>query len=194
MNDILNNIIARRSIRSYSTKQIPDVSLADLINAGIYAPSGGNSQSRIFTVLQKTNLLEDLNEAVKEAFLNMNVDKMTYKSKISGKQASIDPRYSFYYYAPTLIIVSNDRKYSNAMADCSVALENIFLVAHSLDLGSCWINQLAWFCDEPKVRMILTELGIPKNYIVCGSASIGYSSGNIPHARSKKEGTVDIIK
>lgn len=194
MNDVLNNITTRRSIRSYSTKQIPDEFLDIIINAAIYAPSGGNSQSRIFTVLQNTSILDTLNENIRKAFLNMSVDETTYKSKASGKIASLNPKYNFYYHAPTLIIVSNDREHSNAMADCSVSLENIFLASHSLDLGSCWINQLAWFCDQPKVRNILTKLGIPENYIVCGAAAVGYSSIDLPNARSKKEGTVNIIK
>ena len=91
-------------------------------------------------------------------------------------------------------LVSNDRDYSNSMADCSVALENILLSAHSMGLGACFINQLTWFCDDKGVRNILTDIGIPENYIVCGSASIGYNSSLNPKKAPTIQGNVDIIR
>ena len=45
--------------------------------------------------------------------------------------------------------------------DCACALENIFLAAKSLGIGSCWINQLGQTCDDPDVRAFLTKLGVP---------------------------------
>lgn len=46
--------------------------------------------------------------------------------------------------------------------DCACALQNIFLAAKSLGIGSCWINQLGQTCDDPDVRAFLTGLGIPE--------------------------------
>ncbi len=89
--------------------------------------------------------------------------------------------------------MSNDRQYLNVMADSLLALQKIFLAAHSLHIGSCWINQLAWFSDEPAIR-VLTTFGIPKNYKVYGAAALGYISGNQPKAAPRKEGTVSIIR
>jgi nitroreductase len=194
MNEVIENILTRRSVRMYKEEQISDSDLNVIIEAAKYAPSGGNSQSWNFTVLQNKDKLEKLNSLVREAFKNMMVDDNTYRSKKSGKIAAENSNYNFYYHAPTLIIVSNDRNYSNAMADSSVALENIFLTAHSLDLGSCWINQIAWFCDDPKIREQLTDFGIPENYVVCGAAVVGYSSGNEIKGTPRKDITVNIIR
>lgn len=48
------------------------------------------------------------------------------------------------------------------MEDCTMALQNIFLAAQSLGLGSCYNNQLHWRRDDPSVRAYLFELDIPK--------------------------------
>ena len=38
-------------------------------------------------------------------------------------------------------------------------MENIFLTAQSLGLGSCYINQLHWLRNDVNVRDYLSELG-----------------------------------
>ena len=50
--------------------------------------------------------------------------------------------YCCYYHAPTLVIVSNEPTQWWAGMDCACAIENMFLAAQSLGIGSCWINQL----------------------------------------------------
>lgn len=194
MNEILQNLLTRRSIRTYQKEQISDTELKTVIEAAQYAPSGGNSQTRYFTVVQNEERLKQLNTLVREAFKSLIVDSSTYRSKVKGKRAAQSDNYNFYYNAPTLIILSDDREYANAMADCSAALQNILLAAHSLHIGSCWINQLTWFGDEPAIREVLTTLGIPKNYKVCGAAALGYNAGNQPQAALRREGTVNIIR
>ena len=79
------------------------------------------------------------------------------------------------------------------MADCSLALQNIFLAAQSLGLGSCYINQLHWLRDDPGVRAYLFELGIPKEHTICSSAAVGFKAVESP-APSRKEGTIHIIR
>jgi len=194
MNEVLKNILTRRSIRAYTKEQIVETELEAIIEAAKYAPSGGNSQSWHFTIVQNIEKLQLLNTGVRHSFKNLILDDTTYRSKRTGKKAAENSNYNFYYHAPTLIIVSNDRDYSNAMADSSVALQNIFLAAHSLHIGSCWINQLTWFGDEPAIREVLTTFGIPENYKVCGAAALGYVLGNQPKAAPRKEGTVSVIK
>lgn len=192
--EVLQNILTRRSIRKYTDRQVGDEDLATVLKAGQYAPSGGNSQSWLFTVLQDQRKLEQLNEYIRLAFARVEVDETTYKSIRSGKIAARNESYSFYYHAPTLVIVSNEADYGNAMADSACALENMLLAAQALNLGACWINQVRWFDRDPKVRKLLTELGIPEKHRICGSMSLGYRDGEIPAAPKRRENTVTIIK
>jgi nitroreductase len=154
MNEVLENILTRRSVRSFKSEQIKDEELDLLLKAGTYAPSGMNKQSWQFTVIQNKSKIEALAKVIRETL---------------GR----DEGYNF-YAPPTLILLSNDKTNPNGLADCSCALENIFLMANSLKIGSCWINQLKTICDKDSVRALLTNFDIPENHIVWGMAAIGY--------------------
>ena len=69
--------------------------------------------------------------------------------------------------------------------DNACALENIFLAAHSMGLGTVWINQLSDTCDVPEVRAVLTEFGVPENHKVFGIAAIGYAAAETPVKEKK---------
>ncbi|WP_312199175.1 nitroreductase family protein [Anaerospora hongkongensis] len=194
MPGILENIKTRRSIRKYEQRQITDEELLSIVEAAQYAPSGSNSQSWLFTVIQNPAVLCELNRLVRQVFARISFAQDEYPAKLRGKQAALKEQYCFYYHAPTLIVVTNERTYPNAMADSALALENIFLAAHSLGLGTCWLNQLAWFSDEPEIRAALTGIGIPEGHFVCGAAAVGYPDGPQPPAPFRKPGTVNLVK
>ena len=191
-NEVLNCILARRSTRNYLERQIDTVQLDTILNAAIWAPSGGNNQSWLFTVIQNQEILLRLNTLVKEGFQHWTPDD-DYPGKLSAKAVSEKESYNFYYHAPTLIIASNRPGYENAMADCALALENIFLAAQSLGLGSCYINQLHWLRNDPNLRDFLFELGIPREHTICSAAAIGYI-GKESAPPSRKRDTIHIIR
>ncbi|WP_236895548.1 nitroreductase family protein [Clostridium beijerinckii] len=194
MENVIENIKSRRSIRKYKEEQIKDEELFTILDSAKHAPSGGNSQTWQFTVVQNKEILLELNGYIKEAFEKLEVDENTYKSKKAGKVASKKDDYNFYYNAPTLIIVSNESNYSNAIADSACAIENMLLAANYLELGACWINQLTWFDNDENVRKLLTRLGISEKHKVCGSICIGYIDGIKPEKKILKENTVTIIR
>lgn len=195
MNEIIENILTRRSIRKYTEEQIKEADLNLILDAARFAPSGGNSQRWHFIVVQNKEKLHELNTIIKEAFVNLEVDENTYESMKAGKVTSKNDNYSFNYNAPTLIIVTNQRKgYKNAMADSAAAIENMFLAAHSLGLGSCWINQMFWFGENEKMRKTLLEMGMPETDKVFGSVALGYRDGTNPKPSKRKEGTIIRVK
>ena len=191
-NEIIECIHKRRSTRQFTDEQISPEQLNALLDAAIWAPSGGNNQSWLFTAIQKKEVLIRLNELVREGFQMWNPDD-SYPAKLAAKERSQKDGYCFYYGAPTLIIASNVPNYDNAMVDCALAMENVFLVAQSIGLGSCYINQLRWLRDDPGVRSYLSEFGIPKEYIICSAAAIGFI-GAESTAPARKEGTINIIR
>lgn len=155
MNEAIKNILERRSVRRFSDKPIPAEELDLIIKAGLYAPSAMNRQTWKFTVLTKT---EDIGEL----------------AKAIAKQLGRDD-YDMYKPA-VLIIPSNGRESKFGRDDNACALENIFLAAASLGIGSVWINQLHGICDEPEIRALLDKYGIPADHIVFGMAALGYSA------------------
>jgi nitroreductase len=190
-NEVLDAIHARRSTRSFTAQEVGTEQLETLLDAAIWAPSGGNNQSWLFTAIQNQELLLKLNGLVREGFQHWVPDD-DYPVKLAAKAASQKDSYNFYYHAPAVIIASNKPNYENAMADCSLGLENIFLAAQSMGLGSCYLNQLHWLRNNLGVRNFLFELGIPKEHTICSAAAIGYiGKASVPPER--KPNTARII-
>ena len=190
--EVLSCIRTRRSTRSFQTRQITDAELSTLLEAAVWAPSGGNSQTWQFIAIQNEEKLLELNELVRAGF-QVWVPDDDYAAKQNAKEKSAREGYNFYYHAPTLIVAANRPGYANAMADCAAALQNIFLAAEAIGLGSCYINQLRWLKDDQNIRSYLHKLGMPEDYIVCGAAAIGaIEKATSPQPR--KEGTVRIIR
>ena len=173
MSEVLQNILTRRSVRSFKEEQIKDEELELILKAGTYAPSGMNKQSWQFTVVQNKEKIELLAKVVREALQR-------------------DAGYNF-YAPPTLIMLSNEKDNVNGLADCACALENIFLMANSLEIGSCWINQLRTICDEKEVREVLRSFEIPENHIVWGMAAIGYPN-SIAKEHERNDGVIKFVK
>lgn len=187
MNEVLQTIKARRSVRSYTEQQVSEEDLNLILEAACHAPSGMNYQTWHFTAIRNAELLEQLNEKIKGAFAKSDDPRL--------QERGHSQTYCCYYHAPTLIIVSNEPTQWWAGMDCACALQNIFLAAKSLGIGSCWINQLGQTCDDPDVRAFLTELGIPENHRVYGCAALGYQPADAPMKEKKlADWTVTIIR
>ncbi|WP_041611694.1 nitroreductase family protein [Treponema primitia] len=191
-NNILDLIRARRSTRVFQDRAVLRQDLETLLEAAVWAPSGGNNQSWLFTAIQNKDILLKLNELVRQGFQTYIPDD-DYPGKQQVKIHSQREGFNFYYHAPVLIIASNKPNYENAMADCSLALENIFLTAESLGLGSCYVNQLHWLQNDPGLRDFLFTLGIPREHRICNSAVIGYTVKPSP-VPARKENTVRIVE
>ena len=157
MSEVMNNIKTRRSCRAFTDREIRKEELDQILEVGIYAPSGMNRQSWQFTVLRKRENIQKLAGTVAEV-LGRGADYNFYDPKV-------------------FVLVSNDRQNPNGAADVACALENMFLAAEDLGVGSCWINQLKGICDEPKIRELLNNYGIPAEHVVWGCASLGYPAG-----------------
>ncbi|MEG0295802.1 MAG: nitroreductase [Clostridium sp.] len=194
MNNIIENMLTRRSIRKYKNEQVSDENLEMILTAAKYAPSGFNSQSWHFTVIQNQDKLIELNNLIKTAFSYINVEDPKFAFLKLAKANSEKEGFSFNYNSPTLIIVSNEADYSNSMADSSCAMQNMFLAAHSLGLGTCWINVLTGLSNNPVIKNYLNELGVPTTHKICGAVSLGYSAMPELSAPPRKENTVTIVK
>lgn len=187
MNDVLETIKARRSVRAYTKQQISEEELRLILEAATYAPNGMCWETWHFTAVQNSGKLEELNECIKGAFAKSDDERL--------RERGLNRAYNCYYHAPTLIIVSNDPNNWWTAMDSACAIENMFLAACSLGIGSCWINQLGMTCDDPDVREFITSLGIPTHHKVYGCVALGYADPQMPiKEKHVKPGTVTIIK
>lgn len=172
------NIITRRSTKKYLDKEVSQELLEKIIETGRYAPSGGNSQSNHFLVIQNKQIIAHLVKMVEKAFSQMEITENMYRSLQNSINLSKKGGYVFCYNAPVLIIVANKKDYGNNQADCALALENMMLEANDLDLGSCYINQLKWLNEDQKILSYLQSLGMKDDERVYGSLIVGYPDTN----------------
>ena len=165
MNETLNTLLTRRSIRKFKPEQIKAEELAAVLEAGKHAPSGGGRQGNLFVVAQDPALRKQL------AKLN---------AAVLGKD--FDP----YYGAPTIILVFADRTQSTPVEDGSIALGNLFNAAHALGLGSCWIHRAREMFANEEGQALLKRWGVEDRYVGVGACSLGYPDGELPAAAPRK--------
>ena len=169
MNDVIKTILNRRSSRAFSDKSISREDLSIIVDAGLHAPSGMNLQKWKFTVIQRKPIISKIAQVLEKTLSRPGYDL---------------------YKPDALILVSSDETNPHGVSDCSCALENIFLAAESLGIGSVWLNQFKGICGEPEVRALLDELNLPKNHVVIGVAALGYSADT----GKKAEKRTDVVE
>ncbi len=171
MNEVINNILTRVSVRKFTEQKIEEEKLKILTECAKASPTGKNRQARKFTVVQNREKIQQLARAVAET-----IDVQNYRM----------------FDCDALIIISFDENDGFGVYDSSVAIQNIYLAAHSLGLGSVWINQLRGKCGEPKIRKVLDSFNIPPNHIVCGISALGYPA-ETPASKVRTE-TVEFVR
>ena len=178
--DALTAVMTRRSTRRMAPDMPERALIEQVIAAGRRAPSGSDSQGTHFIVITDPKVLRELADLARERFALMEAGPDTYVSLRHAIERSKRGDFVFHYGAPVLIVTANRAGYGNALADSACALENMMIAANALDLGACWINQLHWLTDDPKVRAYLTDLGLGDNETVTGGLILGYGADGQP--------------
>lgn len=151
MIDILRT---RRSIRRYKTKPIDNESLKILKEALLRSPSSRGLNPWTFIFVDKPDLLDQLSQA-----------------KEHGS--------SFLKGAALGIVVCGDETVSDVwVEDTSIAAVVAHLTAHSLGLGSCWIQiRLREHSKgETAEQYVQAILGIPPHIRVEAIIAVGFPS------------------
>lgn len=171
MNEIINAMIERRSIRKFKPDMPAKEDIEQIIEAGLYAANGMGKQATItiaVTNKELRNKLSDINRI------------------IGGWKDGFDP----FYGAPVILIVLADKKWVNRVYDGSLVMGNMMLASHSLGLGSIWIHRAKEEFEMPEYQKILKELGVEGEWEGIGHCAVGYIEGNTPKAAKRKDGRV----
>lgn len=196
MNEVMNIILHRRSIRRFDSRQIEESALQEILQAGLYAPSAGGRQDVIFVVCQDREINERLGR-IKRA--NSHPRMATATSYVSREQPSIadDPKLTNAFYdAPTVITFFAPKQFLFSVDDCAVAAENMMLAADALGIGSCYIGQ-GWpaFAD-PYGQEVLKNWRIPTDHYAVMQLVLGYprEGDRHPTPKPRKEDRVLYIR
>ena len=173
MNDVLETIKSRRSIRKYKSDMVPQDKLEKIIEAGTYAATGMGKQSPIIVAVTNKELRDKLSA--------MN-------AKIMGVNS--DP----FYGAPVVLIVLADKNRPTYVYDGSLVMGNLMLEAEAQGVGSCWIHRAKEEFESEEGKEILKSLGIEGDYEGIGHCVLGYADGAAPKAAPRKDSYVYYVK
>lgn len=149
MMELFDGLISRRSIRKYTGKKLLKKDLMDILKAGMYAPSARNKQPWHFIVIDKPEVLEQIQD--------------------------VHPYASMLPEAGQAIVVCGDTKLQNGpgywVVDCSAATQNILLAAHSKGLGAVWLGVHP---RKERSQAIESLLELPEHIKVLSIIALGY--------------------
>ena len=154
MNEVIRAIEERRSVRAYTDEMPPRELVGQVVEAGLWAASGMNTQGPVIVAVT--------DQALRDRLSAMNAE-------IMGRPGT-DP----FYGAPVVLVVLAPREAPNRVYDGSLVMGNLMLAAHALGLGSCWIHRAREEFDTPEGRAILADLGVEGDYEGIGHCVLGY--------------------
>lgn len=156
-NQVIETIMARRSIRQYKPVAVSRDTLQTILECGINAPNGMNAQSWEVRVVDDPVVMEELVAAMSAG--NPDVPKASVKGCFRN--------------APTMIFIANALSYDCSQIDCGLLSENIMLSAWSLGVGSiCLGSPIRFLKNSPEA---LARLGFSEGYnpVIC--VGLGYA-------------------
>lgn len=168
MNEIIQAMKDRRSVRAYKPDAVPRELIEQVIEAGLWAPSGRGAQAPIIVAVTDPALRDRIAAA---------------NAAVMGTQS--DP----FYGAPVVLIVLADRSRGTYVYDGSLVMGNMMFAAHALGLGSCWIHRAKEVFDEPAFKQVLAELGVEGDYEGIGNCILGWPAQD-PEPKPRREGRV----
>ena len=144
---MLNLIKTRRSIRQFTTQEIDDEKLNQIIEAGIWAPSGLNNQPWKFAIIKDHHTQNSLASLTR------------YSPIIEGAPVSI------------AVFLDKDASYDRTkdIQAIGACIQNMLLAIHALGLGGVWLGEI--LNNKDKVSKVLDA---PENLELMAVIALGH--------------------
>jgi nitroreductase len=161
MNPTLKPIFARRSVRKFQKKEVPDNLVTDLLEAGMAAPSACAKDPWQFIVVRDAATRARLTEAL--------------------------PNGQMLKESPVGIVVcgdlgrAHDKQLSYLLQDCSAAIENLLLAASMLGLGAVWLGVHP---REERIAHVRKMFNLPESIVPVAAIAVGWPAQS-PEARTR---------
>ena len=169
--EVLEAIQTRRSIRKYKPDQVDDNILEKVLEAARWAPSWSNTQCWRFVVVRDTLIKERLAAALSEN--NAAIPALQGAPVAIVACAKLGRAGYFRSGKPAT------NKGDWFMFDIALAMQNLILAAHALQLGTVLIGAF----DARKAAEVLA---VPEGFCVVAMTPLGYPDQE-PAIRPRKE-------
>ena len=174
-NQVVETIMARRSIRNYKQVPVGRDTLNAIMECGINAPNGQNKQSWEVRVVDNQELLTQMSQAMGDAHPGMEFAKGCFRG------------------APVMVFIARDPSYDFSAYDCGLLAENIMLSAWSMGVGSiCLGSPVRFLTDNELCKSYIEKLGFTEGYELCLCVGLGYAAEQ-PAAKPRDNSKVKFI-
>jgi nitroreductase/NAD-dependent dihydropyrimidine dehydrogenase PreA subunit len=196
---VMTLLKSRRSIRAFRDKPLEKETIETIIDGARSAPSGHNSQSTEYLVVQDSAVLDQLSATVIE-YLKFEIKRFTnpffktlallanrekaesglheipgFRHMIQKFESGADPILN---NAPVLLAFHAPRHIGYAEINAQLALQNASMVAHTLGIGHFYTGWALAPCRAPMARgwnrRIPDLIGIPSENELYGALALGY--------------------
>lgn len=193
MNDVIRNLLERRTIRHYKEEQITENELQMILQAGLYAPTAGGRQSPVMLVCRNKEINERLGRINRTAFGHANSDGIHFVSQTQKSIADDDSISSGFYGAPIVITLFAPSGWLYGANDCTSTAVSMSLAAWSLGIGSCYVSRAQETFASELGRQMMQEAGIDERYTAHVCLCLGYPDGEPGAAKPRKEGRIRFV-
>lgn len=159
-NYVIENIMARRSIRKYKPETVDRETMKKILECGINAPNGQNKQSWEVRVVDSPATMDEIKSIMAAAYPEEDAKRLT----------------GCFRGAPVMTFIARDLSYDFSAYDCGLLAENMMLSATSLGVGSiCLGSPVRYINDNPACAPILEKLGFSEGYKLALCVGFGYA-------------------
>ena len=174
-NKVVENIMARRSIRKYKPEPVSMEVLTQIMECGINAPNGQNKQSWEVRIVDNPQLLDEMSQAMADSHQGSEFAKGCFRG------------------APAMIFIARDLSYDFSAYDCGLMAQNIMLSAWSMGVGSiCLGSPVRFLTDNDLCKPYVKKLNFSDGYELALCVGLGYADEN-PQAKPRDMGKVAFI-
>ena len=178
-NPVIENIMARRSVRAYKEQAVPRELLKQVVECGINAPNAMNAQQWEVRVVESKAWIDKATEAYKQSVKGTPAEKMVTEPSFKN----------MFRNAPAVIFIGHKPSKYTAV-DCGLMAENMMLAAQSLGLGTVCMASPVMFLTQPAGAEFLSSLSFSEGYEPLICIGIGYAD-EAPAAKPRNK---DVIK
>ena len=163
MNEVLEALFARKSMRAYTGEAVPAEKKELILRAACAAPTAGNQQ--LYTILDITD------QAVKDK-LAVSCDNQPFIAEAEVVLifcADCQKWYDAFVCAGCEPRLPRAGDLMLAVTDCAIAAQNAVTAAESLGIGSCYIGDIMEQCETHRELLNLPEYVVPAVMLVIGA-------------------------
>lgn len=201
---------SRRSIRQYQDRPVEREKIEKIIEAGRFAPTGGNLQPFRFSVVQNPEVLQSIKDMMADMLMQhaSDLETMLAEKIKKGERLTISDKIQQNYVesmrrmamankegvdkmlwdAPVLISLHAPPEFESAEVNAGLAGMQMALMAEALGLGTCFIGFAVRAANT--VPEIKAAMKIKKDRPVCLSFVMGYPAVDFKKLVSRKSARV----